>query len=123
MTNSILRGNPRVRFDVGEIASVKPRRESPHCKKMLMTVVVAFAAAAVWAKTTTWQGPSGGNWNAEDNWNGGLPATGDTVILNDSSVNDFEGLSLASITFAGSGAYMVSGNAVTVTDGLVIFMR
>ena len=123
MTNSILRGNPRVRFDVGEIASVKPRRESPHCKKMLMTVVVAFAAAAVWAKTTTWQGPSGGNWNAEDNWNGGLPAAGDTVILNDSSVNDFEGLSLASITFAGSGAYMVSGNAVTVTDGLVIFMR
>ena len=87
-------------------------------KKLVLTLAVVTAfALSVSAKTTTWQGPSGGNWNAEDNWNGGLPATGDTVILNDSSVNDFEGLSLASITFAGSGAYTVSGNAVTVTGG------
>ena len=82
--------------------------------------VVMVLTLSVSAKTTTWQGPSGGKWNVESNWNGGLPTTGDTVILNDASVNDIENLSLSAITFGGSGAYTVSGSAVTVASGITV---
>ncbi|MHB1864833.1 MAG: hypothetical protein ACYCPS_01550 [Candidatus Saccharimonadales bacterium] len=79
---------------------------------------------------------SNSNWNNSTNWNtssscsGGtqeVPASGDALVFNNSSLtssldltNDISGLDLASITLegTGSGAYSLSGDAISLDGGI-----
>ena len=59
MTNAILRGkpdagNPHVRFDEGEVASVKPRRGSLLYIRMALLSFVALLAISVRGSAVTW---------------------------------------------------------------------
>lgn len=86
-------------------------------KRFACVLLSAWAALAAFAKTTTWQGPSGANWST-GNWSDGVPESGDTVILSGTdSVNDIAELTLASLKFTGSMPISVSGNALTLTAG------
>ena len=88
-------------------------------KRIACTLLSVFAACAAFAaKTTTWQGASGANWNVAGNWNNGIPESGDSVVLTGTdSVNDIAGLSLAGVTFSGSTGIALTGEAITLTGG------
>ena len=85
-------------------------------KQLVCLAAVAMAGLLASAKTTTWQGTSGGNWNAAGNWNNGVPVSGDTVILSGTSVNDIADLTLSSLQFSGTGTAL-SGESLTLSAG------
>ena len=88
-------------------------------KRLVGILLVMMSATSVFAaKTTTWKGASGANWNAAGNWDNGIPESGDAVVLSGTdSVNDIAGLSLVGITFSGSTGISLSGEAITLTGG------
>lgn len=82
---------------------------------------------AGWAATLSWSGgsPTTSNWSDIQNWGfAGTPANGDTLIFPGSqprlaNINDLAGLTVSEIRFVGaSGGYAISGNALTVTNGI-----
>lgn len=79
------------------------------------------------AATKTWTGTAGDQqFNTAGNWSpSGAPTTGDDLVFPLSASdkapnNNISSLSLASITFSGSGTdvYTLSGNALTLTGGI-----
>ncbi|MBL8024197.1 MAG: autotransporter domain-containing protein [Elusimicrobia bacterium] len=66
----------------------------------------------------TWVGGTGnGEWSADENWNLGAPADGDTIHFSGNAtgnVNDFSNLSLEKIFFSsGAASFSLAGNTVT----------
>ena len=111
MTNAILRGkpdagNPHVRFDEGEVASVKPRRGSLLYN---MRIVAAFGFLALvfnaFGIEVTWTGAVDNDFGNVANWTvagGGAPAAGslatwDTVNIPSGTPRVSGGLSLTGI--------------------------
>lgn len=79
------------------------------------------------AATLRWTGasPVNANWSRGANWDtGNPPVDGDTLIFpapaaRMNNVNNIAGLNLAGIRFTGvTGGYTISGNAITLTNGL-----
>ena len=99
----------------------------------VMRICVCAALAAmgmttvVHAKTTAWIG-SGGDalWSTEGNWNNGLPAAGDAVIVSNLTAsaitveNDLEDMTFASLSLQGSAAVTLRGNAITLTGNVAV---
>lgn len=81
-------GNSHVRFDEGEVASVKPRRGSLFCK-ILIALAIACGVVAAYAADYYWTGVAEDNLLATaENWNdaGGTPmtkspGTSDTLVF------------------------------------------
>ncbi len=82
---------------------------------------------STYAATLSWSGasPTTSNWSDIQNWGfAGTPATGDILIFPGAqprlaNVNDIASLTVSEIRFVGtSGGYTISGNALTVTNGI-----
>src|SRR6187431_1579524 len=83
----------------------------------------------VLAATCTWTGASSDNFNTAGNWSNcgsGVPQTGDNITFDNTSLsadktlnNNITSLSVATITFSGTGSYTfkLSGNGITTTAG------
>lgn len=98
-----------------------------------MAGVLSLNVGQVLAATCTWTGATNDNFNTAANWSGcgsGVPQTGDNITFDVSSLtgdktlnNDITSLSVATITFTGTNAsgyrYEITGNALTVTGGIV----
>ncbi len=75
----------------------------------------------VHARTCRWLG-GGGKWSDETKWkNGGVPADGDEVVVQNDTAsavveNDIEGLSLKGICFTGSAPVTLTGEGMVLTD-------
>ena len=98
---------------------------------MRICLCAALAAmgmtAVVHAKTTAWIG-SGGDalWSTAGNWNNGLPAAGDAVIVSNLTAsaitveNDLGDIAFASLSLQGSAAVTLRGNAITLTGNVAV---
>ena len=96
--------------------------------KLIILLVLAIVIAPVLHASTTytWTGTTNSNWNNSGNWSpSGIPTTGDALIFPSgisgtklTMNNDISSGSFTSITFnASAGAYILSGNAFTLTGG------
>ena len=88
--------------------------------------VVMLLAASAHAGSHTWGGATSGAWSLAGNWSsGGAPTAIEanvTLIFpagasNQATNNDIPGLTIASITFAGSG-YSITGQKITLSGGI-----
>ncbi|HEY1790050.1 MAG TPA: proprotein convertase P-domain-containing protein [Verrucomicrobiae bacterium] len=92
----------------------------------LLIIFSAWFSGRAMAQTNiilTWSSTGGGNWSNANNWgNAGTPTNGDTLIFPQGSGvlnNDLTGLTLNQVIFANnSGSWIVSGQALTVTNGI-----
>ena len=80
--------------------------------KNLIVAIVALAASVVCAGTKTWKGGASGDWNVDQNWEGGVPGTGDTAVIADASVNLPEAVSIYHLDL--SGTVTLSGEPITL---------
>jgi autotransporter-associated beta strand protein len=94
------------------------QRSSHHFARLLLgTSFAALVSASAFATTDTWSGGTSVNWGDAANWSGGVPTTGQDVLISPSASNAFapnnlnSSFTLRSITFGGSG------NATTVANG------
>jgi len=75
------------------------------------------------AKTTTWTGDVDGDWDVAGNWDNGVPATGDTVIINQDTAEEVwdDGpdaeVQIANLTYIDSGARGGPDNTNVVVTG------
>jgi autotransporter-associated beta strand protein len=97
------------------------------CQQILSGLIIATIGATSYAGTFSWTGGGGANanWSNPGNWGFvGTPANGDTLIFPGGSANlvntnDFVGLIIGQIRFAGAGGgYQIWGNAFTITNGI-----
>ncbi|HEX6461774.1 MAG TPA: autotransporter-associated beta strand repeat-containing protein [Candidatus Saccharimonadales bacterium] len=95
---------------------------------MLAITISLIQQGTVFAATKTWAGTAGDHqFNTAGNWSpSGAPTTGDDLVFplsasDKAPANNASGLSVNSITFSGSNdnGYTITGNALTVTGGLV----
>lgn len=89
----------------------------------LTAVTVGLAVLSAQAGVKNWQGDVNGNWNTAGNWvENAVPANGDQLVFSAATrytiTNNISGLRLDRITFS-DGGYVVKGNGITVTNGLV----
>ena len=89
-------------------------------RRLMVYLVAACAASALWADNGTWTATTGGNWNDTANWSGGIIASnaGSTATLNSGTGtinNDMSNpaLALLGLQFAGGG-YTLAGGALTL---------
>lgn len=106
-----LKGNPHSRRFQGPLAS------------LLTALAMGLAAWPVAAAVKHWQGDVSGNWNTAGNWlENAVPVNGDQLEFSAATrytiTNDMTGLRMDRITFT-DGGYVVRGNGITVTNGLV----
>jgi fibronectin-binding autotransporter adhesin len=96
------------------------------CSRLLVAIAVLVGSSMAYAQgfqADTWTGGgSDNNWMTPLNWGGSPPSTnGDDLIFSGStqlsSVNNYSGLQLDSITFNNSG-FILSGNALIITNGI-----
>ena len=91
---------------------------------IVLSVISLTNSSKVFAAACTWSGGVDNNWSSAGNWgagcsgSGGIPGDGDDITIPSSAttVNDLSGLTLNSITFPGSPAFNVSGNAITINS-------
>src|SRR5215472_9106124 len=101
-----------------ESARSERSRASRHFARLLLgTSFAALVSASAFATTDTWSGGTSVNWGDAANWSGGVPTTGQDVLISPSASNAFapnnlnSSFTLRSITFGGTG------NATTVANG------
>ena len=89
----------------------------------LVAWLLAISSAS--AALKTWDGTTSGNWGTSANWTpAAAPVDGDDLsfpagALNPLNTNNITDLRVASITFSGAaGAYFLTGNAITVSNGV-----
>lgn len=89
-------------------------------------LALACSSLSLPAATLRWVGAAAnGNWSRGPNWDlGTAPVAGDTLVFPGgqprlANNNDITGLQVATIRFTGpSAGYVLSGNAIAVTDGI-----
>lgn len=91
----------------------------------IMAISLLLCASAT-AALKTWDGSSGANWSTAANWTpSGVPLDGDDLsfpagALNPVNNNDIVDLRVATLQFSGAaGGFTLSGNAITITNGVV----
>jgi hypothetical protein len=80
--------------------------------------VLLFGATSAAAKTTTWTPTTGGSWATAGNWNNGVPAATDTVIISSDQSSDITAvptISLNTLTISGNCNLDASATANTLT--------
>ena len=89
--------------------------------KGALSVVLAgglLAGFALQAETRVWKGPSGGSWSEPTNWEGGVPANGDSVAFENADAievdNNIDDLTLGAILLRGAGQVTVGGKALSL---------
>lgn len=111
------------------------KRAKAFLAALLLSVVgiTSLNVGQVLAATCTWTGATNDNFNTSSNWSGcgsGVPQTGDSITFNVASLtdyktlnNDISSLSVSTVTFTGTNAnsynYEITGNAMTITGGVV----
>jgi len=101
----------------------------------LSLLLLGLNAAAASAKTSTWNGSISANWSTAANWTGGLPVTAvDSLIFstlsgstkyalnNDLPLSGITKFSVKALTISNTDAshyYLLGGNALVVTGGVV----
>ena len=95
-------------------------------KRAAFAFMLTLLATHTFAALKTWDGSFSANWNVAANWSpSGVPQDGDDLsfpagALNPANNNDITDLRVASIQFSGAGGgYSLSGNAITVSNGVV----
>jgi autotransporter-associated beta strand protein len=97
-------------------------------RSVLSGLIIATCGVTSHANTLSWTGSGGAdaNWSNSANWGFlGTPANGDTLIFpggvaNLINTNNFVGLVLGQIRFAGAGGgYQIWGNAFTITNSII----
>ncbi|MGZ8510747.1 MAG: beta strand repeat-containing protein, partial [Chitinophagaceae bacterium] len=84
-------------------------------KKVYFLIMTVFLMSmTVWSKTTTWDGSASTQWDNSENWNNGVPASGDIVIFptNTSGI-------ITRVAFAGD----ISLNSLSILGNSVIELR
>ena len=95
---------------------------------LTIAALALLGSGATQAAVLSWSGasPTTSKWSDSSNWGGaGVPANGDTLIFSAGqprqiNTNDLANLTLAQIRFIlAGGGYVISGNAFTLTNGIV----
>jgi hypothetical protein len=96
-------------------------------RSALFVWLTCFLATAAGADTKSWTGAVNNLWSVGGNWSGGVaPVDGDSLLFpngsaNRNTVNDLTGLDLGSISIAPASfpSYSATGNAITLSGGLI----
>ena len=92
---------------------------------------VLFAAPHAFAAAKTWTGATNNNFSTASNWSpSGVPSNGDSLTFDNTSLsadqtlnNDLTNFSGASLTFSGNNLsflYALTGNSLTLTNGITV---
>lgn len=105
--------------------------ESRHTRQMLVSLLLlcllTLAEGPARAATLRWTGAhaTSSDWSRGANWDSGTAPANDDILVFPagaarlSNNNDLTGLRVATIRFTGAGGgYTISGNAITLTDGI-----
>lgn len=105
------------------IVSTKALKPARFPAIMAISLLLCVSATAA---LKTWDGSSGANWSTAANWTpSGVPLDGDDLsfpagALNPVNNNDIVDLRVATLQFSGAaGGFTLSGNAITITNGVV----
>ncbi len=87
-------------------------------RRLMVHLVAACAASALWADNGTWTAASGGNWSDPANWAAATPASNSTYTAffttgSGTVNNDLTGLALLGVQLSGSG-FTLAGNTLTL---------